>query len=249
MRQARAGSRTIRSGSASATCSTTSLRPGRPATPRWPSRSNRMVGKPEDCRRQERNGNRRAAKEWKTPGREYGQGLHSRRAVLKLHRRAAGGAGAVSGKAMHATFALFEELMFRACVAYRCRQRTRRTSGENRPRRVLRSGPARRRPDAARASSPSGSAGPPRRSACTSFPGPYLVKAPQLHRHRRERRASPGDRVRCAGAACDVRRQAARPSAARLGQAAASCVELNEHGRNGQAHQAGQAQGGGRPEC
>jgi hypothetical protein len=179
--------------------------------------------------------------------REHGPELRSDRGVLdKLIDARLAEMEQSPGKAMHATFALFEELMFRICVAYPMSVEDtayfRRTQADERA-------AEQKARDAQAKRSQSVVAGKIRRAGesigAYELPDPYLVKAVQLISIAVSDQPRDGTHFGALVAACIVAaaRRGDHPLRALIKQRPAVLFELNElrNGRNGQAHRLGES--------
>lgn len=189
--------------------------------------------------------------------REHGPELRSDRGVLdKLIDARLAEMEQSPGKAMHATFALFEELMFRTCVAYPmsaedtayfrqvqadARSTDQKARAEGKDSEKARGAQAK--------SSQSVVAGKIRRAAesigAYELPDPYLVKAVQLTSIAASDQPRDGTHFGALVAACIVAavRRGDHPLRALIKQRPSVLFELNElrNGRNGQAHRLGES--------
>jgi hypothetical protein len=218
----------------------------------------RMIGRRDaEFADQHRKGQKRARE--RVEGslvREHGPELRSDRGVLdKLIDARLAEMEQSPGKAMHATFALFEELMFRICVAYPMsaedtayfrQAQVGERAAEQKAREDGKDGEKARQAQAKR--SQSVVAGKIRRAAesigAYELPDPYLVKAPQLISIAASDQPRDGTHFGALVAACIVAavRRGDHPLRALIKQRPSVLFELNElrNGRNGQAHRLGE---------
>lgn len=217
----------------------------------------RMVGKrDEEFSRQHRKNQRQARERLtETLVREHGPELRSDRGVLnKLIDARLAEIEPSPGKAMHATFALFEELAFRLCVSYpisgadtaHFRQvQAGENAAEQRARAEGKDGVTARRAEAKRGQRTvdekirrAGEA-----IGAYQLPDPYLVKAAQLIAIATSEQPPNGTHFATLVTACIVSaaRRENHPLRSLVRQRPSILFELNElrNGRNGQAHRLG----------